>query len=261
MDKIKERLWYHLEYMLDKIDNDWFFIVANGSMNYGLYNDEKSDVDSLLVVVPTADNLIHNHCVNYETKIDDCGEKCKVKDVREFFNMLRKCNINFVEALYSDYFIINPKYYVYWKTLKDSRDAISHYDMWHTVSSCIGMSKNIRAKFGSQSIRKQFSNVVRMRLFIKHFINLDNYKDCIEPVDDEHKLLMEIKYGDKKLKSDKVLDAINLNIAVMESYRDNFERKLKLADGQVKDNQKIVDDILNDVSCRMIKKVLDENES
>lgn len=63
------------------------------------------------------------------------------------------------------------------------------------------------------------------------------------------------------MKSDKVLDAINLNIAVMESYRDDFKRKLKLADGQVKDNQKIVDDILNDVSCRMIKKVLDENES
>lgn len=140
---IQKRVEEHLAAALEKHpDLDWFVCCAQGSMNYDLF-DKDSDVDTKLLTLPSLDELIlDKKPLNYTLVLDDGTEEhCDVKDARMYFKTFRKQNINFVEILYTPYWIVNPKYEDVWFEMLANREALVHMNRYAAVSCIKGMAQ------------------------------------------------------------------------------------------------------------------------
>ena len=219
-DKIVSRLQEHLsEAMVNENISDWFVIASNGSMNYGLDNED-SDIDSKLLTVPSLKKLIENKRDNTTHIMSDNGEHVEVKDVAIYMNTILKQNINFVETLFAKAVIVNPRYKNDWEMLYENRELIARYDTKRAVKCMYGMMvqkrkdmetwTEARAKsfheFGYDT--KSFHHLVRLHYFLQHYI-VDgwSYEDCLTKRDDaEYNLLMDTKSGINSIKASALAD-------------------------------------------------------
>ncbi len=174
----------HLERYLSKTTKDWFVISAVGSMNYNLF-DDSSDVDTKLLVFPSLHDLTFNKEENRTKEVaNPLGggiEQCDVKDARRYFAIMKKANINFLEILTSDYYIVNPLYEHYWNDMRAHVDDICNSTAYKLVSSSIGMmyQKAKRLCDGAPSTQdridkygydsKQLLHIFRLHKFIESF--------------------------------------------------------------------------------------------
>ena len=222
MDKetIESRLQEHLsEAMVNENISDWFVIASNGSMNYGLDNED-SDIDSKLLTVPSLKKLIENKRDNTTHIMSDNGEHVEVKDVALYMNTILKQNINFVETLFAKAVIVNPRYQNDWEMLYENRELIARYDTKRAVKCMYGMMiqkrkdmdtwTEARAKsfheFGYDT--KSLHHLVRRHYFLQHYI-VDgwSYEDCLTKRDDaEYKMLMDTKSGINSIKASALAD-------------------------------------------------------
>lgn len=219
-DKIESRLQEHLsEAMVNENISDWFVIASNGSVNYGLDNED-SDIDSKLLTVPSLKKLIENKRDNTTHIMSDNGEHVEVKDVALYMNTILKQNINFVETLFAKAVIVNPRYQNDWEMLYENRELIARYDTKRAVKCMYGMMiqkrkdmetwTEARAKsfheFGYDT--KSLHHLVRLHYFLQHYI-VDgwSYEDCLTKRDDaEYNLLMDTKSGINSIKASALAD-------------------------------------------------------
>lgn len=190
---IQKRVAQHLSIFREKHpDVDWFVIAAQGSMNYKLF-DENSDVDTKILTLPSLEEIVlDKKPLNYTLVIDDgTNEHCDVKDVRMYFKTFRKQNINFVEILYTPYWIVNPKYKDIWFEMLAVREELVHMNRYAAVSCIKGMAQEkfhalchkypskveVIEKFGYDP--KQLHHLVRLSYFFRHYINNEPYEDCL----------------------------------------------------------------------------------
>ena len=85
VDKIQNRVEEHLGAIIDTgkySQYPYLVCAANGSMNYNLW-DEESDVDTKLLMIPTAYDLFLDKKHLNKVEIMDNGEHCTVKDFRD----------------------------------------------------------------------------------------------------------------------------------------------------------------------------------
>lgn len=222
MDKetIETRLQEHLSEVMRENDiSDWFVIASNGSMNYGLDNDN-SDIDSKLLTVPSLKKLIDNKRDNTTHFMRDNWEHVEVKDVALYMNTILKQNINFVETLFAKAVIVNPRYKNDWEMLYENRELIARYDTKRAVKCMYGMMvqkrkdmetwTEARAKsfheFGYDT--KSFHHLVRLHYFLQHYI-VDgwSYEDCLTKRNDtEYEKLMDAKSGVGSIRASALAD-------------------------------------------------------
>lgn len=222
MDKetIEARLQEHLsEAMVNENISDWFVIASNGSVNYGLDNED-SDIDSKLLTVPSLKKLIENKRDNTTYFMKDNWEHVEVKDVALYMNTILKQNINFVETLFAKAVIVNPRYKNDWEMLYENRELIARYDTKRAVKCMYGMMvqkrkdmetwTEARAKsfheFGYDT--KSFHHLVRLHYFLQHYI-VDgwSYEDCLTKRNDtEYEKLMDAKSGVGSIRASALAD-------------------------------------------------------
>lgn len=89
-------------------------VFAYGSMNYGFYEEGVSDVDTKAIVLPSFENLIGGHNLISKEYILENGEHCEVKDIRLYIQQLKKQSINFVETLFTRYFVLTSQWEDLW---------------------------------------------------------------------------------------------------------------------------------------------------
>lgn len=154
-------------------------VFLYGSQNYNA-DTEDSDVDSKMILVPTIEDLCFKRPTStcFKTHFDDDGH-CEIKDIREIANMFKKQNINFLEILYTDYFILNPKYEEVWnKNFIKIRDDIVRMDIRAAIKSIIGQIRNTLDRYPENN--KRISNALRFTHFLRYYLAGWNYKDCID---------------------------------------------------------------------------------
>ena len=86
--------------------------------DYGLdiYTDEyKSDIDTKVIVIPSLEDVVMNKKPISTTHVLPNNEHLDIKDIRLYFDNFKKQNINFIEILFSPYYIVNPKYRDLWE--------------------------------------------------------------------------------------------------------------------------------------------------
>lgn len=207
---IMNRLKAHYDY-INSLGYEVIGIFLQGSQNYNLdiYDDDySSDVDTKCLVLPTLDNLIKGNKM-ISTKYDFENEQIDVKDIRVMMEMWKKQNQSYLEILFTDYKIINPKYKNYVKEIWDIKDDIVKLNLPQLARCIKGMSgekvialeyeypatlEKIK-KFGYDP--KQLASIIRLthlieNIFEKHM----NFKDAMLYTDDDlRNYMIDIKKG------------------------------------------------------------------
>ena len=214
MDKIKNRkaaisarVKEHYDYLI-AAGYEVVFTALQGSQNYGLdeYSDEyQSDVDTKSIILPSLDDFIRAKQPISAVEIMDNNEHAEVKDIRVMFEMFKKENISYIELLYSDYIVFNPKYEKLIRPIFERRDEIATADTTQFLRCIAGMAyEKDKAlchpypgiiekieKYGYDG--KQLSHCRRLYYFMQDFAKGKSIAACYKPNDDRKIILMNHK--------------------------------------------------------------------
>ena len=175
---ISARVKEHYDYLV-AAGYDVVFTALQGSQNYGLdeYSDDYcSDVDTKSIILPCLDDFIKAKQPISAVEIMDNNEHAEVKDIRVMFEMFKKENISYIELLYSDYIVFNPKYEALIKPIFERRDEM--------------IIEKIE-KYGYDG--KQLSHCRRLYYFMQDFAKGKPIAACYKPSDDRKIILMNHK--------------------------------------------------------------------
>lgn len=227
-----------------------------GSQNYGL-ELPSSDVDTKLIVVPSFKDIALNSKPVSTTHIRANDEHIDLKDIRLYMETFRKQNLNFLEILFTDYFIINPLYADQWNRLVEAREAIAHMNMYRAVKSMKGIALekyhamehpypskiDLIEKYGFDG--KQVHHLIRVDDYLTRYIRGESYKDCLRP----SAYLVEhmLDYKKHKIPLEVARKEAEEVLAHVEYLADNFCEKTEDKEDQA------IRELLQDVSYNIMK--------
>lgn len=168
-------------------------VFLQGSWNYGFaLCDEQSDVDTKCIVLPTFEDFCLGRKMVSTTHVLENGEHLDAKDLRLYMDCFKKQNINFVEILFTEFKVVNPKYEAQWGRLVDAREQVGRYNMRAALNCMTGMvyekDKALThpyptlveklEKYGYDG--KQLSHAFRMYYFMGKYLAGAPYKVCLK---------------------------------------------------------------------------------
>ena len=175
------------------------------------------------------------------------------------FNCYKKQNINFIETLFTNYYILNPIYEDIFAPLMNNED-IARYDEEATLYCVKGMIEtNYRQLAGTRTQRpeivekfgynpKKLDNILRLQEFAQSYINGASYLECIHSIYPEYH---------KKIKREKI-DDIKLVYNLAENAQSSTNQ---LIDNYFASNKLIknkeVEKLLDETQYKLIKKSLE----
>ena len=183
-------------------------IFYQGSANYGL-DYEGSDVDTKLIIVPSFKDICLNKKPVSITHVRANNEHTDWKDIRLYMETFRKQNLNFLEILFTDFYILNPLYEEQWMRLVEQREAIAHMNPFRAVKSMKGIAME---KYHAMEHRyptkadiidtygydgKQVSHLLRVDDCLERYIAGESYLDCLQPNDSKRARMMDYKLLDR----------------------------------------------------------------
>ena len=213
-----------------------------------------SDIDTKAVILPSFEDIVLNREPKSTTIVLDNNEHIDVKDIRVMFETYKKQNINFIETLFTDFKIINPKYEEIVQYLFARNEEIAHINYNQALRCMAGMSmEKLKAlqhpyptiidkieKFGYDP--KQLHHILRMNDFIKKYAEGKTYKECLIP--DNKDYLIEIKKG--VLKEDVAVSLAHFVDSSTKEIKDMYLKE------QEEINQSGID-VLNLVKYKLLK--------
>lgn len=179
-------------------------IFCQGSQNYGLDLPE-SDLDTKLIVVPTFREIAMNSKPVSTTHIRANEEHIDFKDIRLYMETFRKQNLNFLEILFTPYYILSPQYHDQWNRLIAQRESIARMNPYRAVKSMKGIAMEkyhameheypskiaVLARYHYDP--KQLHHLKRVEEYLERYIVGESYEACLHPIDPE--FLKDIKRG------------------------------------------------------------------
>lgn len=167
-------------------------LFLQGSQNYGL-ELPTSDVDTKLIVVPTFKDIVLVRKPVSTTYVRANDEHIDLKDIRLYIETFRKQNLNFLEILFTDYFIVNPLYAEQWARLVEHREVIARMNPYRAVKSMKGVAMEkfhamehpypskieLIEKYGYDG--KQTHHLIRVDDFLTRFQAGEPYESCMRP--------------------------------------------------------------------------------
>lgn len=177
-------------------------IFLQGSQNYGLATPH-SDVDTKLVTTPTFREIAMNKQAVSRTHVRANDEHIDFKDLRLYIETFRKQNINFVEILFTPYYILNGTYAGEFMRLMEAREEIAHANPYRAIKAMKGMAMekfhamehrypaktDIITQYGYDG--KQLSHLIRIYDFMQRYIQGDSYKSCLQARDPKYLIALK----------------------------------------------------------------------
>ena len=256
--KIMARLWEHYEESLQYFKREQIVgCFLQGSQNYGL-DYEGSDIDTKLIVVPSFKDICLNKKPVSTTHVRANDEHTDWKDVRLYMETFHKQNLNFLEILFTDFYVINPMYADQWWRLIEKREEIARMNKHRAVKSMKGIAMekyhamehrypakvNIIDKYGYDG--KQVSHLDRVDDYLERYISGVAYKDCLIPRPSRRQRMWDYK----------MLDRIPLEQARIEA-KEILDHVVEMADefcARVPDQEcEVMRELLEDVSYQIMK--------
>lgn len=194
-EKILKRLEEHLDIARQSYDDDRILgIFLYGSQNYG-FATEESDIDSKIIYLPTFEEFCLQDKIVSDLLFDEKNnEHIEIKDIRLMRVMFMKQNINFIELLYTEYCILNPKYKnLFNKYFIANREDIAHYDCKKTLESISGQLLHTLKQDPYDN--KKLYNAQRLYYFLEDYLAGMPYEYCLRPSGDKANKLKCLKEG------------------------------------------------------------------
>lgn len=202
---IMNRIREHYNEALESFPEDRIVcIVLQGSQNYGL-ETMYSDVDTKLIITPTFEDIAMNRQPISTTHIRADNSHTDWKDIRLMLQTFRKCNLNFLEILFSPYCIINPLYAKEWNRLIENNELIANYDPCKAVKTMCGLARRKYEQMEHESPShhddiekfgyspKEFHHLLRIEEYVERYINGVSYQDCL--ISEKADYLISVKRG------------------------------------------------------------------
>lgn len=179
-------------------------IFLQGSQNYNL-DYEGSDIDTKLIVVPSFKDVCLNKKPVSTTHVCKNEEHIDFKDVRLYMETFRKQNLNFLEILFTPFFILNPLYKEEWKRLVAAKEFIARMNPFRAVKSMKGIAMEkyhaMEHKYPTRMEYiekwgydpKQLHHLLRIEEYIGRYVNGEAYEDCLQSHYPEY--LVDVKRG------------------------------------------------------------------
>lgn len=189
MDRVRE----HYQEALKFFPEDRMVgLFLQGSQNYGL-ETEQSDVDTKLIVLPSFNDVVFNRKPASTTHVCMNNEHIDFKDIRLYMECFTKQNLNFLEILFTPYFLIHPDYQEDWLKLVEAREEIARMNPYRAVKSMKGIAMEkyhamehpypskmeIIERYGYDC--KQLHHLLRVEEYLQRYINGESYENCLRP--------------------------------------------------------------------------------
>ena len=228
-------------------------VFYQGSGNYCL-DYEGSDVDTKCVLAPSIKELAESKTAS-TTYVRENDEHIDFKDVRVMLETFRKSNLNFLEILYTKYYIINPIYEKEWNKLVEARDAIVSMNLPSLIKSMKGIAgEKYHAmehrypsriewldKFGYDP--KQLHHLFRIKEFMHRWTSGESFANCL--ISNEPEWLIDVKKGKYNLD-----EARRYGKESMDCIQDMYDRYMKTCDNTIDET---IYQLFDDVSYNIIK--------
>ena len=259
-EEIMLRLNDHYNEALEHFPEDQIIgIFLQGSQNYGL-ELPTSDVDTKLIVAPSFEEIAMNKKPVSTTHIRTNEEHIDFKDIRLYKQTFRKQNLNFLEILFTPFYIINPKYKDEWMRLVNARESIANFNRYRGVQSMKGIALekfhamehpypskiDVIAKYGYDP--KQLHHLLRVEDYLERYIAGESYEKCLRPSDPNY--LIAVKMGIYSLEEARQVGQraiLNVNHMAEEFYTKNEN---------IEDPE--VNALLDDVQLNMMRIAIEE---
>ena len=197
-------------------------IFCQGSQNYGL-DTEDSDIDTKCILTPAFRDICLDKKPISTTHILSNNEHLDAKDIRSYIICFRKQNLNFLEILFTPYFIINPLYEQEWNKLVAHKEEIARmnpfcavkamkgiaFEKYHAMEHRYPSKVDIIDKYGYDG--KQNSHLLRVDDYLERYIAGESYEKCLRP--SAHKI-------------PRIMDYKALNIIPLEEAREEAKQVL-----------------------------------
>ena len=192
--EIKNEVRFHADEVIRKYGESRFmFCGLYGSQNYGL-DTPTSDVDTKAIVLPTIHELMHYKKVSQTFVVRENEEgQCDVKYIQLMFENFMKQNINFLELLYTPYYIVADNFQDLWGQVVGGRDLIAGCNVKKMIHAAVGMSEQkyvamekrfeskipLIDKYGYDP--KQLASMLRLEYFCEYYLENSNFEKAIHP--------------------------------------------------------------------------------
>lgn len=214
------------------------FHALVGSHNYGL-NTSESDKDYKVFVAPTFDDLYFNSQFS-KAYIGDVADY-DIHDIRKVSSLWWKANVNFIEVLFSNEFVINHELDSKTKSLIEEilyiKDDIARMNLPYLYDACIGMhitkkklidkgtegTQHLVEKYGFDT--KQAMHSIRILYVLSRFAynGFTDFKEAIwfgNEIATKHWLL-DIKNG--RFTKEQYLEIADRTLKATERLRDTYK--------------------------------------
>ena len=205
-----------------------------GSQNYNLQY-EGSDIDCKAIVLPKFNDFVLGKQAVSTTYICEDGSNIDIKDIRKMFETIKKQNINFVEILFTEYKIMNPKYEALFEPMFANNEMIARYNNYASINCMVGMVmekykalehpypatlKDIeKYKFSP----KQLHHVMRITEFMRRYMEGVPYSECL--IAETPNLLIGVKRGmilNEQIPLEKAREIAKYDVELTKSWKDEY---------------------------------------
>ena len=235
-------------------EHKMIYLALAGSQNYGV-DTEKSDVDTKLILTPSFQRIAMNQSPISTTHVRANNSHTDWKDIRLMFKTFRQQNLNFLECLFTPYYVLNPMYEKEWSTLLEHREEIARYNLPKAISSMRGIAhrkydmmekdlpshKDDLIKYGYSP--KELHHLLRVNEYIGRYIDGESYANCL--ISNQPDYLKAVKLGYHNLEQARVI--ANWSISCIDKMCDKYLETCS------KEVDKDVDSLLDDVQYNIMK--------
>lgn len=232
-NEIMSRIQEHYNEALEHFEESHIVgIWLQGSQNYGL-DLPTSDIDTKLIVTPTFKDIALAAKPVSTTHVRENNEHIDFKDIRSYITCFRKQNLNFLEILFTPYYIINPLYKKEWDKLVKHREDIARMNPKRAIQSMKGIALEkyfamehrypskieVIDKYGYDP--KQLHHLGRVHEWMKRYQEGEPYEACLRSKDPL--FLLDMKMGKYTLDEARVMaDKFKSEVETMAEFFYNW---------------------------------------
>ena len=232
-------------------------IFVQGSQNYCL-DWEGSDLDTKCIVLPSFEEICFNKEPVSYTHVRENNEHIDFKDLRLMMQCFKKQNINFVEILFTKYYILNPDYEELFKKVMNVKEEVAHYNVCKFLKCTSGMSaEKLKAltldrpsqheeviKYGWAT--KQMHHIIRLNEFMCRYLSGESFEKCL--VSKKREELIELKKnGHEKYSLEEAISQSKIYDSHTKIMKNNYVDTHK----EVKNDK--IGELIDAVTCDILK--------
>lgn len=241
---------HYLFYNMTFKPSQQFMLVPVGSWNYNCA-DERSDVDTKAIFIPTLRDIVENRCEAY-TRLLSNEEHIDCCDIRNYMKSLIKGNPQFLETLFSNWGFLNIEYYgEEIHALMHMREDITRCNPNNTMRAFLGMAernyKLCMSRGEENHLGKWVYQLVRIQECMQKYCQDKNFMDCL--VSDNRNYLLLIK--NNSYDKDTLISIAEKSIIKCKTTYDSFELMNRIEDRWT---QVMVKEIVTEVVRKSIEK-------